>query len=415
MDYGPYFLKDNPFPQNGVTDVFSDDPRINGDIFFEGIFLRELTAFEERIASQTNMVYVAGLQFDRGVGKSAILSHVWKQIKQRPNLFSAFVRCTETAPTNRPVGISAAIIQQLHEQGYVWRAFWKLMLVYAEESKNLLFTKSAVETLYNAHPKPVESLPLLLYTHVPDPGRLAKDVSMWLQEKFKSSEFLASSLAESYLTRPNRFPASLTGRTADPIKCYGDVLTVLCRGGFSYGYLFLDQFEDSVMSTSTSKMGEFGLGMRRMLEASTGKATIVVTLHPDSEQKLNSNPAVQNLQTLAPIDAKRYISLNVLDPSSTLVVPLATEYIRRYRAGVAPDETYPLDSRVVRYVCFLKRGLIRQILQQLHECINFGVMQGYKKVDMDFVLQNHNMTMGVEFREDKYDEFKKLIGTSPAL
>lgn len=410
MDYEPYFLKDNPFPQNGVTDVSSDDPRINGDIFFDAIFVKELAALRQSIASQTNMIYVAGLQFDRGVGKSAILSHVWKQLKQRPDLFTAFVRCTEMAPTNRPAGLCSAVIQQLHEQGYIWRAFWKLMPAYADEKKNLLFTKSSIETLYNAYQRPVDSLPLMLYTHIPDPPKLAKDVSKWLQEKFRCSDFLAGCLAESYLTKPNSFPASLTGRTADPIKSYGDVLTVLAKGGFDYGYVFLDQFEDSVISTSTGKMGEFGLGMRRMLEASTGKATIIVTLHPDSEQKLNS-PAVQNLQSLAPINGQRYISLNAFEPTSPLVLPLVMEYIKRYRQGAAPDEAYPLDPKVVRYVCFLKRGLIRHILQQLYECVNFGVTQGYKKLDMDFIRQNHNMTMGVEFRENKYDEFKDLTGS----
>ena len=170
----------------------------------------------------------------------------------------------------------------------------------------------------------------------------------------------------------------------------------------------MDQFEDSVMSASTGKMGELGLGIRRMLEASSGKASIIVTLHPDSEQKLNSNPAVQNLQSLAPIDENRYISLTAFDPASTLAIPLAAEYVKRYRDGAAPDELFPIDPTVVRYVCFLKRGLIRHILQQLHECINFGVTQGYKRIDMDLVLQNHSMTMGVEFREEKYEEFKRM-------
>ena len=410
MDYDPYHLKDNPFPQNGVVDVFSDDPRINGDIFFDGVFVKELTALRERIESRTNMIYVAGLQFDRGVGKSAILSHVWRQIRQRPDLFAAFVRCTESAPTNRPAGMSSAVILQLHEKGFIWKAFWRLMLRFSEERKHLLFTISAVETLQKAFPLPVDTLPLLLYTHVSDPAKLAKDVAKWLQDSFKCSDHLSNALAEAYLTKPNSFPGMLTGRKADPIRSYGDVLTLLRNSGYDFGYVFLDQFEDSVMSTPTGKIGEFGLGMRRILEASSGKTSTIVTLHPDSEQKLNSNPAVQNLQTLAPIDTKRYISLNVLDPTSTLVIPLATEYIKRYRNGNAPDETFPLDPNVIRYVSFLKRGLIRHILQQLHECINFGISQGGKKLDMDYVLQNHTMLLGVEFREEKYDEFKKLIG-----
>jgi hypothetical protein len=409
MDYEPYHLKDNPFPQNGVVDVFSDDPRINGAIFFDGVVADELTSLRQRIEARTNMIYLAGLQFDRGVGKSAILSHVWRQINERPELFTAFLRCTESAPTNRPPGFCNAAIKQFHERGYIWWAFWRLMRRFSDETRSLTFTRESIETLCNAFPRPVDSLPLMLYTHVPDPGKLAKDVARWLQGTFKCSEHLSEALATAYLTKPNSFPNGLSGRTYDPIRSYGDVLTLLQSGGFDFGYVFLDQFEDSVMSASTGKMGELGLGIRRMLEASSGKASIIVTLHPDSEQKLNSNPAVQNLQSLAPIDENRYISLTAFDPAGTLAIPLAAEYIKRYREGTAPDELFPIDPEVVRYVCFLKRGLIRHILQQLHECINFGVTQGYKRVDMDLVLKNHSMTMGVEFREEKYEEFKRML------
>ena len=408
LDYGPYRLKDNPFPQNGTVDVFSDDPRINGDIFFDGVFVKELAALGQMIESQTNMIYVAGLLFDRGVGKSATLSHAWRQIKQRPDLFVAFVRCTKSAPTNRPAGMCAAVVQQLHEQGCIWRAFWRLMPRYSEERKSLLFTRSSIETLSNAFPAPVDSLPLPLYTQVADPARLAKDVAKWLQESFKCGDHLSSALADSYLTKPNSFPARLTGRGFDTIGAYGDVLALLRSGGFDFGCVFLDQFEDSVMSTPTGKMGEFGLGIGRILEASSGKASVVVTLHHDSEEKLNSSPAVQNLQASAPIDEERRISLNALEPASALAIPLVTEYMKRYREGTAPDETFPLDPKVVRYVCFLKKGLIGPILQQLHECIDYGVTHGYKRLDMDLVLQDHDMMMGDGFREGKYEEFKEL-------
>ena len=235
MDYRPYHLSDNPFPQNGVVDVFSDDPRMNGDIFFDGVVTDELTSLRQRIEARTNMIYLAGLQFDRGVGKSAILSHVWRQIKERPELFSAFLRCTESAPTNRPQGFCNAAIKQFHEKGYIWHAFWRLMRRFSDETRSLVFTGESIETLCNAFPRPVDSLPLMLYTHVPDAGKLAKDVAKWLQDTFKCSEHLSEALASAYLTKPNSFPNGLSGRTSDPIRSYGDVLTLLRTGGFDFG------------------------------------------------------------------------------------------------------------------------------------------------------------------------------------
>ena len=135
-----------------------------------------------------------------------------------PNLFAAFVRCTGSAPTNTPAGMCAAVVQRLHEQGCIWRAFWRLMPRYSEERKSLLFTRSSIETLRNAFPAPVDSLPLPLYTQVADPARLAEDVAKWLQESFKCGDHLSSALAGSYLTKPNSFPARLTGRGVDTTR-----------------------------------------------------------------------------------------------------------------------------------------------------------------------------------------------------
>ena len=49
------------------------------------------------------------------------------------------------------------------------------------------------------------------------------------------------------------------------------------------------------------------------------------------------------------------------------------------------------------------------ILQHLHECVNFGATKGYVRIDMDLVLKNHNQTMGVEIREENYEEFKRSL------
>lgn len=427
LDYRPYYLKNNPFPQNvTVVDVSSNDPRVNGDIFFDEVFTKELVALSQMIESRTNLIYVDGLQLDRGIGKSAILSHMWREIttkKDRPGdniIFTAFVRCTESAPVNQPAGICAAVIQRLHEQGFIWRAFWTLMRRYSEERNSLLFTVSSIETLCNAFPRPVDSLPLRLYTQVSDPARLAKDVAKWLEESFKCSENLSNALAYAYLTKPNSFPTRLTTagsrskeRAADDddaVGTYGDILSLLRNGGFDFGYIFLDQFEDSLTSTPAEKMGEFALGLRRMLEASSGKASLVLTLDHDSEERMSSDPALREVRRLAPVDVERRVSLNALEPASALAVPLVEKYMKRYREGTtAPDEMFPLDPKVVRYVCFLKRGVIGHILRQLHECIDYGAAHGYKKLDMDLVLKEHSSTMGVEFRKGKYEEFRRLI------
>ena len=97
--------------------------------FTKESFQMNFKRIRSRIQSRTNFVYIRGLQFTRGVGKTAILVHVWKEIKQNPRLFTAFIKCLDIAPTNKPTGFCSAVLRHLHEQGYIWQAFGKLCLL----------------------------------------------------------------------------------------------------------------------------------------------------------------------------------------------------------------------------------------------------------------------------------------------
>lgn len=85
-DYSSYELIDNPFPQNPTVIVNHPDMRINGTIFYEGIFEEELKDFNRLLANKTNIIYIRGTQLVRGDGKSAIMAYPYRKYSNAINI-----------------------------------------------------------------------------------------------------------------------------------------------------------------------------------------------------------------------------------------------------------------------------------------------------------------------------------------
>jgi len=401
-DYSRYFLLDNPFPSAAVVNPRSDDPRINGTIFNKDIFEEEIALLRQKIGSRTNMIYVAGLKFDKGIGKSALIAHEWRQLTTAQNATSIYVRCK---PREDPGDFCRAIVMEWHHLGHLWLAFRKILLQYADEKGSLRLSKESVETLFNVYKIPPETLPLTLYTHVTSPSSLSKDLTSWLSDKLGVSKEPISIIMDTYLTCPSSLSEKLAKARLDEINMLKDILSLLAFSGFEQHYFFLDQMEDAIMATSTSKLHEFCVDMRRMLEVCMDKATIIVTLHPDSEMKLDTQHA-KDLLGLAPLDLTHRVDVMSMEAGSKLAVDLSLEYLHHFRTSDPPSPTFPFTPEVIRYVCYLKDGNIRAILQQLHECLKFGAIARSPLIDIEFILRHPRETLGALVDEQQLHEFQ---------
>lgn len=401
-DYSPYFLSENPFPSAAVVNPISDNPRINGTIFNEYIFKEEIALLRQKIGSRTNMIYVAGLRFDKGIGKSALIAHEWRRMTTAQNTTSIYVRCK---PREDPEDFCRAIVMEWHRLGHLWQTFRKILLQYAEEKHSLTLSKESVETLFNVYKYPPETLPLTLYTHVTSPSSLSKDLTSWLLEKLGVSKEPISIVVDTYLTSPSSLADKLAKVRLDEIDMLKDILSLLAFSGFEQHYFFLDQMEDAIMATSASKLREFCVAMRHMLEVCMNKATIIVTLHPDSEMKLDTQNA-KDLLGLAPLDLTHRVDVMSMEAGSKLAVDLSLEYLRHFRTSDPPSPTFPFTPEAMRYICYLKDGNIRAILQQLHECLKFGAISGSQLMDMEFILKHPRETLGALVNEQQLSEFR---------
>lgn len=405
-DYERYLLKKNPFPPTAIINPWSPDDRINGTIFKEEVLRDEIRSLRDKIDARTNMIYIAGIKFNRGVGKSALMIHEWRRLEGEPNTTSTYIRCKEK---DKPADFCRAIVAEWHQQHYLWRAFKNLLLKYSEDRKSLRLTKEAIETLFNVYRTPPDSLPLTLYTHIINPVSLAKDLDTWVSEKTGVAREIIPLLTVTYLTNPSHLVQLVSSTRMDKIEIFKGFLEILTSFGFKRHYLFLDQFEDTIMTTPVSRIGEFCLGIRRMLEATTDKASIIVTLHPDSEMKLDTQSARNLLDTLAPLDLGHRIDVMYLEAGSEVAVDLAEEYLHHFRTEDSPYPTYPLDPEVIRFICFLKEGVIRGILQQLHVCLKFGASIGNPPIDMDLILSHSRETLGIQIGKDHVDRFRSEV------
>lgn len=403
--YSKYFLSDNPFPSAAVVNPRSDNIRINGTIFNEEIFREEIELLRQKIGSRTNMIYVAGLKFDKGIGKSALIAHECRRLTTAHNTTSIYVRCK---PREDPGDFCRAIVMECHRLGHLWLTFRKILLQYADEKRSLRLSKESVETLFNVYKTPPETLPLTLYTHITSPSSLSKDLISWLSEKLGVSKEPISIVVDTYLTRPSSLADKLAKVRLDEIDMLKDILSLLAFSGFEQHYFFLDQMEDAIMATSTSKLREFCVAMRRMLEVCMNKATIIVTLHPDSEMKLDTQNA-KDLLGLAPLDLTHRVDVMSMEAGSKLAVDLSLEYLRHFRTSDPPSPTFPFTPEVMRYICYLKDGNIRAILQQLHECLKFGAISGSQLMDMEFILKHPRETLGALVNEQQLSEFRTQL------
>jgi len=145
------------------------------------------------------------------------------------------------------------------------------------------------------------------------------------------------------------------------------------------------------MPVPNPRVKEFCLGMRRLIETGAG----FVTLHPDGETKL-STMGGENLTQLAPLDTNHLVSVMTLREKEELAIPLSVAYLERFRICEPENSTHPFSKDALRFMCHTEGGNIRQILQRLYHCIEFGLEKRIDKIDIDAIIRNSSDTIGRE-------------------
>ena len=149
-DLKQYFLESNPFPESAYLKIDSGDPRTDGSIFVKEVFEDgEVESLNDKIESRNNLIYVSGVEVEKGVGKSALLVNQWKALTKNGKCPTSYVRCTGAAPINRPPGFCTAIISELHKNGWLWKGFQKHLIEYCKIRSDIRVDIASVTTMFN--------------------------------------------------------------------------------------------------------------------------------------------------------------------------------------------------------------------------------------------------------------------------
>lgn len=385
MSLNKYFLSDNPFPETAICDPNSRDPRLNGSIFNIDILKDKIDALSIRTENAVNLIYVSGNQFDRGLGKSSLIIHHYKNLKVRQGVTCSFVRCLQK---DKIEDVVRKTILEWHNEGYLWDVFKKSFSKYTEVAQDPLLQPVSINLMFQDYPDPPDILPFLHYSYVSDIERKIELYVNWLTGEIESDARPLTEIFKTYLSMPPNIEKVLEKRKVDCIEVYRACINLFNAFGYSMHYVFFDQFEDMVMGITKNKMGDFALIMKSLLSGSPG-SSIFVTLHPSSENKLKA-PTARDLKSVAPFDTFHRVNLLTLDIIPEKAIRLVEEYLNYYRFGDPPYPSYPFEPELLLFTWYFNKGVIRNFIQQLHHAIKSGVMLGYPEITFDFA-QEHQL------------------------
>ena len=389
--YSDYHLSDNPFPTTPVLEPTDSDIRINGTIYNPDIMGDEIRSLHSKIRRRPPLIYIENSDFVRGVGKSALIVQQWRQLQQDPTLTSVYLRSEKKLS---PADFAARLISRWHQDGYLWTVLLRLLSGYVAEKPHGEITAAGVAAFTQAFQHlPHRTLSLLNFM-VYNPDRLISDLAVWVhrQEGDSLPLEIAYTFFQSYLTDPRTFPEeypkTLRKHKWDHITMIAAVYRLLKLGGYAYHYLFLDQFEDVVHGLSGKSLITFNTEMRRLIEASIGRATMIVSLHPGAHATLDTAEG-GDITSIAPLDQRHVVSVWPLGKDEAS--KLAQTYLDRFRlpSSPPPDVLYPFTSDAIGQIWATYKGNVRACLLAFNYAVAKGADEGYPLIDGNFLVKHH--------------------------
>ena len=394
--YKDYYLRNNPFPATPIVDPSNSDDRINGTIYNPDIMFEEIRSFEGKIRRRSPLIYVENSDFVRGVGKSALLVQQWRQLRNQKGTTSIYVR------SEKKFGLAdfaTRFISRWHQDGYLWPVVLRTLASYVRENPQGGITAAAAERFAETFPQlPLRTISLLNFM-VYNPDQLITDLAVWAQRQVGEGLHLelAQVFFKSYLTDPRTFtdayPGILRKYKWDNITMLAALYHLLKLGGYEFHYLFLDQFEDVVHGLSGKSLITFNTEMRRLIEASIGQATLIVTLHPGATNTLSSNEG-GDITSIAPLDQRHVVDVRSL--AKERADQLAQTYLDHFRVAEPspPNALYPFTPEAIQRIYEAAKGNIRAYLQALNYAIEKGIDAGYPPIDERFLVEHHSDITG---------------------
>jgi len=395
-DYRNYYLRDNPFHRAATFNPSDNDIRINGSIYNPNIMAEVIQSFHHKVQRRLPIIYVENTEVEWGVGKSALTAHQCQKLKEQEGITSIYIRSDIKF---KPTDFAFHLISRWHQEGHLWPTVLQTLAAYTAENPRGEITSAGVERFAETFPRLPLRVISLSYFNVFNSGQLITDLAAWAHRQVGDSLplDLAHVFFQSYLTDPqtflNAYPKALKMYKWDHITMLAAVYRLLKLGGHKFHYLFFDQFEEVVHVLKGKSLSAFSVGMRRLVEASFGQATLIVTLHPGATRALDS-PEGGDIRSIAPLDQRHVVDVRPLTREEACI--LARTYLDHFRLNDTspPDPLYPFTSEAIGEIHHASDGIIRKCLKAFHWAIEEGAEVGFPVIDRDFLVEHHHAITG---------------------
>jgi hypothetical protein len=342
LTLGDYGLIDMPFIDVSSLDPSSNDKRENGKIFVDGSSRKKIRKIISRIDFGEMVTYVGSSGPTKGVGKSALMAAVyWELIrKEKPAIWTtALGGYTSGATVSRifDAALSGGFVQELAQAlgGRVTRE--KLYEMISESRHNP--SHAIVDGLYKVMTQSEWEMPAKL-------ANIKRSIIAY-----------------------------------GPAEVFGYFLAIIRHLGMQRLIIFVDQFEDYVQAHfGRQAMQRLSDDWRSLLEVFRNKACLVVSTHPEAEQKIKE---LTNYR-LAPITSDSRIIVEPLKPSQG--VELARAYLSEFRSDTFDgDALEPFDMKVVEFLTENTLGNPRALIGALRTAIRLAAEKGVRRINLSFV------------------------------
>jgi hypothetical protein len=405
-------LKDLPFPNEPVVDLYSPDPRRNGTIYAESPVQHEIDKFEQLLIRPDdflNRVRLAYLwskgdqESGRGMGKTALLRYFRQRInKDWGN--------TEFKGNFSAVVIYVSFPSQVNIH-YMKQLAWSALVDICQNQELLKASRAVLRTqaLTEAQVNEVitnadgsennENLldDTILQAKGIVPSDLDKIIAEQLVKEGVQSEKVANALArgefENYLRslrkdkqlRPFYVPR-YTNLVYARTLLFDDIVHYLWTAGFDGGYLFIDDIENLVdQMTKKDRLEfakEFAICTVRPGYANTAHNffSCVLTTHQQASVGLSQAWGEAGLSAFARLDPTSPNSVELPLPSKNQARDIIIAHLDYYRINTADKGTIkPFTEEGIN--ALLTKLHPRILVSNAAKVILYAVQQGINAID----------------------------------
>lgn len=366
IDLSKYDLTEAPFFPNSQINLWSNDPRLNGQLFCEEIVSKEAKKLMSLIHRQRNVIYVNSSMSVLGTGKSALMAHVYWKLTNNGAL-TVWTEATGGLSTSPTLG---RIVDSMVAQGVFEKIKTKM-----------------VDITYEHVAKRVK-----LYYRFPAPGLIGA-----LTKILKASP---EETAKKFVNIRRSIPSW------SPSNVFGYLLALMESCGMEKPIIFLDQFEEFVRShLGPTQLRRLANDFNDLIRAIQNRAILVVSLHPEAERVLMS-AAGEYVQTIAPINEETMVIVKPLTTDDAIKLTLF--YLKHYRMGKKEvPELYPFSENVLKYICIKTNGTPRKFITALYDALMVGAMQNYVPIDEKFISDENNHRRVLPGASNDWEKFIK--------